>query len=58
MRLSTDKVKSFANEVINESFIEQALGWASTNVDPEDVFDEADLANCAINNGYEERKDW
>lgn len=44
----------FVSAVIGSSLLEEAIDWIQSNMNPEDVFDEKDLATWAEENGYEE----
>tara|TARA_R110000824_G_scaffold526_1_gene3308 strand:+ start:1088 stop:1261 length:174 start_codon:yes stop_codon:yes gene_type:complete len=45
--------KEFINSVIGSSLLEEAIQWIQSNMGPEDVFSEDDLADWAESNGYE-----
>ena len=49
---STTNEKSFIEEIVPSSFLEDAVEWISVNLHPEDVFDEGTLDEWALDNGY------
>jgi len=53
-KINTSTLRSFANTAIDEEFLQTVVEWVGAHLDPEDVFDEADLENWAINSGFVE----
>ena len=43
----------FLAAVVSSSMLEDAIDWIKSNMNPEDVFEEKDLATWAEENGYE-----
>ena len=44
---------AFRDEAIGTEILENAIDWIRNNLDPEDVFDNEQLAIWADENGYE-----
>ena len=49
---TTQQENSFATSVIPSSLLDDAIIWISTNLGPGDVFQEDDLEEWAVNNGF------
>lgn len=46
--------KDFARNVLeSDSVLDKAIDWISSNLDPEEVFSDGDLATWANKNGFE-----
>jgi len=44
----------FTDAIINKgTFLDDAVDWIKSSLEPEDVFDESDLEDWAIDNGFE-----
>jgi len=44
--------REFSESIIPDTLLELSLDWISSHMKPEDVFDEKDLADWAIGQGY------
>ncbi len=44
--------RDIVREMIGDSVLQEAIDYISSNLDPDEVFDEKDLKNWAENNGY------
>lgn len=53
MKFSIQKSRLFADSVLDTDYVlEYTVDWIKANLSPEEVFDESDLAEWAVNNGY------
>lgn len=44
--------QAFIDSITNSRMLEDAIGWISNNMNPQDVFSIADLKEWAEENGY------
>jgi hypothetical protein len=44
--------KDFRDEIIGTDLLEESIAWISSNLDPEEVFDESKLQQWAKDNGF------
>jgi hypothetical protein len=52
MATTLNQDRAFLNDVIGDALLETSINWIASNLNPEDVFSESDLANWAEENGY------
>lgn len=50
-KLTAARVQSFGH-CFDEGVLRSIIEWIGANLDPEDVFDDEELANWALNNGF------
>lgn len=56
MSTTAQQDKAFVVSVISLSLLEEAIDWISHNLEPEDVFDDANLREWARDNGFVEEE--
>ena len=49
---STKQNNDFTDDLFGNYPLDQAIEWINSNLDPDDVFDDAALETWAVDNGY------